>query len=142
LSWLTAWWNWDGWITVVPGTQQLVSNFLIAALQIQYPELSILSERWFSFVLTVAGLILAFISQGTLRYSFRFTIFGACLLFGIYWVWYPIASRGHFQPASGVFQNFYNGINYGLTQQASDAYCWVVGVLFGAWQFYGYDASG
>jgi amino acid transporter len=25
--------------------------------------------------------------------------------------------------------------------QASDSYCWVVGVLFGAWEFYGYDAS-
>lgn len=25
--------------------------------------------------------------------------------------------------------------------QASDSYCWVIGVLFGAWEFYGYDAS-
>jgi len=81
------------------------------------------------------------ISQNMLRYFFRITVLSACVLFGIYWLWYPIASCGHFQPASGVFQNFYNGINYGPMQQASDAYCWVIGILFGAWQFYGYDAS-
>jgi hypothetical protein len=54
---------------------------------------------------------------------------------------FPIASRGHFQPASDVFSHFYNGINYGPSQQAFDAYCWIVGILFGAWNFYGYDAS-
>lgn len=25
--------------------------------------------------------------------------------------------------------------------QASNSYCWIVGILFGAWEFYGYDAS-
>jgi amino acid transporter len=48
---------------------------------------------------------------------------------------------GGFQPASGVFNHFYNGINLGPEKQASDAYCWIVSVLFGAWVFYGYDAS-
>lgn len=39
---------------------------------------------------------------------------------------------------------FYNGINEGgegQGQRAGDAYCWIVGVLYGAWEFYGYDAS-
>jgi amino acid transporter len=46
----------------------------------------------------------------------------------------------HFNSASGALQLFYNGINQGEARQASDAYCWI-SVLFGAWVFYGYDAS-
>lgn len=145
LSWLTAWWNWAGWIAVVPGCQQGATNFFIAALQIRYPNASVLSKRWFLFVCTTAGLLVAVVpnilDQRVLRRYFRVTVFSACVLFMIYWVWFPIASRGHFQPASGVFGHFYNGINYGPTQQASDAYCWIVGILFGAWEFYGYDTS-
>lgn len=52
-----------------------------------------------------------------------------------------VAKNGKFQTREGVFNHFYNGINGGEEKQASDAYCWVVGVLFGAWVFYGYDAS-
>jgi amino acid transporter len=48
---------------------------------------------------------------------------------------------GGFQSGSGVFRNFYNGINEGTEKHASDAYCWIISVLFGAWVFYGYDAS-
>lgn len=42
---------------------------------------------------------------------------------------------------------FYNGINTAVDAegntivQAGASYCWIVGVLFGAWEFYGYDAS-
>jgi len=48
---------------------------------------------------------------------------------------------GRFQSASFVFKTFHNGINHGPTKQASDAYCWVISFLFGAWEFGGYDAS-
>lgn len=40
-----------------------------------------------------------------------------------------------------MFNHFYNGINFGDGKQASDPYCWVIGALFGAWIFFGYDAS-
>lgn len=46
-----------------------------------------------------------------------------------------------FQPSSGVFNHFYNGINEGAEKQASDSYCWIISILFGAWVFFGYDAS-
>jgi hypothetical protein len=48
-----------------------------------------------------------------------------------------VAKDGSFQSRAGVFNHFYNGINGGETKQASDAYVWVIGVLFGAWVFYG-----
>jgi hypothetical protein len=44
----------------------------------------------------------------------------------------PQAS-GRFQSRAEVFDKFYNGINYGPTKQASDSYCWIIGILFGAW---------
>jgi hypothetical protein len=66
------------------------------------------------------------------------------LLLGFYLIWFPIAAsrRNGFQSGS-IMTTFYNGINYGVDAdgntivQASNAYCWVVGVLFGAWEFYG-----
>ncbi len=145
LSWLTAWWNWVGWIAVVPGCQQGGTNFLVAAIQIQYPNSTVVTERWFLFVLTTIGLCLAvipnIISERVLRWYFKITVTSACTLFLIYWLWFPIASRGHFGTTHDVFGTFYNGINYGPTKQASDAYCWIIGILFGAWEFYGYDTS-
>lgn len=48
---------------------------------------------------------------------------------------------GKFQSSSFVFKTFHNGINQGPNQQASDAYCWVISFLFGAWEFGGFDAS-
>jgi hypothetical protein len=42
------------------------------------------------------------------------------------------ASSGHFQTRSGAFNHPYTGISTGEQQQAPDAYCWVIGVLFGA----------
>lgn len=32
LSWMTAWWNWAGWVTVIPGCQQGTAKFLVSAL--------------------------------------------------------------------------------------------------------------
>lgn len=52
-----------------------------------------------------------------------------------------LKASGHFQTATGVFNHFYNGINLGDEKQASDPYCWVIGALFGAWVFFGYDAA-
>lgn len=79
-----------------------------------------------------------------LQYYFRFAIMIFFSLFAMYWVWFPIAAATgdrHFNTLSGVFDLFYNGINLGETKQASDSYCWLVSILFGAWVFYGYDAS-
>jgi hypothetical protein len=61
-----------------------------------------------------------------------------------YWIWFPImASRGKGFQSSDIFTTFYNGINYATDaegntiMQASNSYCWIIGVLFGAWEFYG-----
>jgi amino acid transporter len=142
LSWMTAWWNWMGWVCVVPGVQQGSTNFLLSALEIQYPGSTILSKGWFAWILTSVGMLFAMapniISQRVLRIYFRFAIFIFFTLFALYWIWFPIKASGHFQSKSGAFNHFYNGINLGDKKEASDAYCWVVGVLFGAWVFYGY----
>ena len=83
------------------------------------------------------------ISQRVLAWYFRFAIVIFNLLLILYWIWFPIkaAQTGGFQSGSGVFKHFYNGINLGEEKQASDAYCWIISILFGAWVFYGYDAS-
>jgi amino acid transporter len=144
LSWMTAWWNWAGWVCVVPGVQQGSTNFLLSALQIKYPDATVLDEGWFAWLLTAIGMLFAMapnvISQRVLKLYFRFAIFIFFTLLAMYWIWFPAKASGHFQ-SRDVFTTFYNGINEGDEQQASDAYCWVVGVLFGAWVFYGYVIS-
>jgi amino acid transporter len=143
LSWMTAWWNWMGWICVVPGVQQGSTNFLLGAIEISYPNTEITSKGWFSWLLTALGMFVAMapniISQRVLRLYFRFATFIFFTLFFLYWIWFPVkvARDGTFQSSAGVFNHFYNGINEGAEKQASDAYCWVIGVLFGAWVFYG-----
>ena len=70
----------------------------------------------------------------------RGTVYTTVVLMAFYFIWFPIAAsrRGGFQPAS-IMTTFYNGINTAVDGegnaivQASDSYCWVVGVLFGAW---------
>ncbi|KAK5055977.1 hypothetical protein LTR84_012527 [Exophiala bonariae] len=146
LSWMTGWWNFAGWIAVVPGVQQGATLFLVSALQIKYPDEEVLHKGWFLWLLTSIGLVIAMIpniySPRLLKLYFRFAIFIFFTLFFLYWTWFPAkAAQKHFNDAHGVFGLFYNGINLGEEKQASDAYCWVVSVLFGAWVFYGYDAS-
>ncbi|KAK0919999.1 hypothetical protein LTR91_005298 [Friedmanniomyces endolithicus] len=147
LSWMTAWWNWMGWICVVPGVQQGSTNFLLGAIEIAYPDTTIVSQGWFAWLLTAIGMFFAMapniISQRVLRLYFRFATFIFFTLFLLFWIWFPVqtAMTGQFQSRAGVFNHFYNGINGGETQQASDAYTWIIGILFGAWVFYGYDAS-
>ena len=142
-SWMTAWWNWIGWCCVVPGVQQGSTNFLLGAIEISYPNNTLVRQGWFSWLLTAIGMFIAMapniISQRVLRLYFRFATFIFFSLFLLYWFWFPIqASRnGHFQTGAGVFNHFYNGINLGEKKEASDAYTWVIGVLFGAWVFYG-----
>lgn len=139
---MTAWWNWVGWCCVVPGVQQGSTNFLLGAIEISYPNNNIVTKGWFAWLLTAIGMFFAMapniISQRVLRLYFRFATLIFFLLFLLYWIWFPIeaAKRHHFQSGAGVFNHFYNGINFGDEKQASDAYCWVVGVLFGAWVFY------
>ena len=129
----------------VPGTQQGATNFLVSALQINYPDNAFLYKSWFSWLVTIAGLFIALIpnitSQRWLRRYFRLTIAIFFVLFFLFWIWFPIAGAGKFQSASFVFKTFHNGINQGPNQQASNAYCWVISFLFGAWEFGGYDAS-
>ncbi|KAJ9314849.1 hypothetical protein DTO271D3_4849 [Paecilomyces variotii] len=145
LSWMTAWWNWVGWICVVPGVQQGATNFLLSALEIKYPNASVLEQGWLSWLMTAIGLLVAMIptvtSQRILKLYFRFAIIIFFSLFIIYWTWLPAKASGHFQSREVVFNKFYNGINEGPKKQASDSYCWIIGILFGAWVFYGYDAS-
>ncbi|KAK2605616.1 hypothetical protein N8I77_008442 [Diaporthe amygdali] len=145
LSWMTAWWNWVGWVCVVPGVQQGSTNFLLSALEIKYPDSSVISQGWFSWLMTALGMVLAMlpniISQRVLQLYFRFAMFIFFVLFAFYWIWFPIKAAGKFQSADGVFDKFYNGINLGSEKEASDAYVWTIGILFGAWEFYGYDAS-
>lgn len=83
------------------------------------------------------------INQKVLQWYFRFAVIIFHILVLMYWIWFPIAASqsSGFQPASSVFSTFYNGINDGPTKQASDPYCWIVSILFGAWVFFGYDAS-
>ncbi|QYT03412.1 Amino acid or gaba permease [Trichoderma simmonsii] len=145
LSWMTAWWNWAGWITVPCGVQQGATNFLISALEIQYPNAEVLTKGWFSWILTSVGILIAMlpniISPRVLQLYFRFAILIFFSLFFAYWIWFPTKASGNFQPSSGVFQHFFNNINEGDKKQASDGYCWVISTLFGAWIFFGYDAS-
>ncbi|KAL1880073.1 hypothetical protein Daus18300_001436 [Diaporthe australafricana] len=145
LSWMTAWWNWVGWVCVVPGVQQGATNFLLAALEIKYPGSQVVTQGWFSWLITTLGMVLAMlpniISQRVLQLYFRFAMVIFFVLFAFYWIWFPIKAAGKFQSADGVFNKFYNGINLGEEKQASDAYVWTIGILFGAWEFYGYDAS-
>ncbi|KJZ75328.1 hypothetical protein HIM_05254 [Hirsutella minnesotensis 3608] len=145
LSWMTAWWNWSAWVLAVPGTQQGATNFLLSALQINYPDAALFHEAWFSLVLILAGLFIALLpnitSQRWLRLYFRIAIAIFLVLLVLFWVWFPVAAAGRFRSASFVFKTFHNGINRGPTQQASNAYCWLISLLFGAWEFGGYDAS-
>ncbi|KAI4192001.1 MAG: hypothetical protein LQ348_003307 [Seirophora lacunosa] len=145
LSWMTAWWNWSAWVMAVPGTQQGATKFLISALQINYPDAAILYQGWFSWLVTVAGLMVALVpnisSQIWLQRYFRVAIAIFFVLLFLFWTWFPIAVAGRFQSANFVFKTFHNGINLGPKQEASDTYCWVISLLFGAWEFGGYDAS-
>lgn len=142
---LFQWWNWSAWVLAVPGTQQGATNFLISALQINYPDAAYINAGWFSLLLILGGLVLALIpnitSQRWLRLYFRVAIAIFFLLFFLFWFWFPVAVGGRFRSAHFVFKTFHNGINHGPTPQASDAYCWVISLLFGAWEFGGYDAS-
>lgn len=141
LSWMTAWWNWVGWICVVPGVQQGATNFLLSALEVKYPGSAVVRQGWFSWLVTALGLVLAMlpnvISPRVLQLYFRFALFIFCGLFAFYWIWFPIKAAGRFQSGSVVFNKFYNGINLGPEKQASDAYAWTIGILFGAWDFSG-----
>lgn len=145
LSWMTAWWNWSAWVLAVPGTQQGATNFLISALQINYPRAAYLGDGWFSLLVILAGLIIALIpnvtSQRWLRLYFRFAMAIFFVLLLLFWIWFPVAASGKFQSADFVFKKFHNGINRGPAKQASDTYCWIISLLFGAWEFGGYDAS-
>ncbi|KAF3770596.1 hypothetical protein M406DRAFT_245876, partial [Cryphonectria parasitica EP155] len=145
LSWMTAWWNWAGWICVVPGVQQGATNLLISGLEVRYPDSTVIYTGWFSWLLTAIGMIFAMLpnvlGQRALKLYFRFAVFIFFVLFAFYWIWFPVKAAGNFQSREGVFGRFYNGINEGTEKQASDSYAWVVCILFGAWEFYGYDAS-
>lgn len=106
-----------------------------------------LTKGWFAWLLTSIGMFFAMapnvINQKVLQWYFRFAIVIFHVLVIMYWILFPIkaAQTGGFQSGSGVFKHFYNGINEGPEKQASDAYCWIISILFGAWVFYGYDAS-
>ena len=140
----TAWYNWAGWLTVVPGVAQGNTNFLLDVLIILYPDSEVIYTPWFSWCLSTVSILLAIIpncvNQFTVRWMLRTCAYSAVLLMSFYWIWFPIAaSRGKGFQSSDIFTTFYNGINYGVDAkgdtivQAGNSYCWVIGVLFGAW---------
>jgi amino acid transporter len=92
LKQMTAWWNWMGWICVVPGVQQGSTNFLLGAIEISYPDAEIVYKGWFAWLLTAIGMFFAMapniISQRVLRLYFRFATFIFFTLFVLYWIWY------------------------------------------------------
>jgi len=131
----TAWWNFSGWVSIIPGLGQGATNFLDSALEIQYPNSNVIVKDWFPWVMTAIGVMFgAFLpnvlSQGTLKWTLRCTVVTFFSLFFMYWIWLPVgvARNGHFQ-SSSVFTMFYNG-----TGNSSNSYAWLVGVLFGAWE--------
>ncbi|KAK2074212.1 hypothetical protein P8C59_008434 [Phyllachora maydis] len=148
---MTAWWNWAGWVCVVPGVQQGATGFVLGALEVAYPHRADLwGDAWFGWALTAAGLVVAMLPnllpQRALKLWLRFAVGLFFGLLALYWTWFPaMAAVGghHFQTPAGVFGRFHNGVNTGGDGEAaaSDAYCWTVGLLFGAWVFYGYDTS-
>lgn len=77
-----------------------------------------------------------------LRVYLRFAIAIFFTLLIMYWVWFPVrASSPDNRFDTNVLDKFYNGINMGADDHASDAYCWIISCLFGAWIFGGFDAS-
>jgi hypothetical protein len=118
--------------------QQGTTLFLLSALQIQYPNVAVLSKGWFAWILTSLGMLIAMIpniyNPKLLQYYFRFAVLNFFVLLILYWIYFPIrASTGdrQFNSREGVFGNFYNGINLGAEKEASDAYVWVISTLFG-----------
>ncbi|KAK5175831.1 uncharacterized protein LTR77_000971 [Saxophila tyrrhenica] len=121
-------------------------------LIILYPDSAAVQKGWFSWCMSASITILAVVpncvSPRTVRFLLRLCAYSTFMLIAMYLIWFPVAAsrRKGFQSVE-IFTTFYNGINYGVDEEgntvkeASDSYCWVVGVLFGAWEFYGYDAS-
>jgi len=149
---MTAWFNWAGWVTIIPGLSQGSTNFLLSMLMILYPNSTVIHTGWFSWcmssIMILLGLVPNCISQRTVRAMLRACAYSTVLLLAFYFIWFPIAAsrRKGFQPGS-IMTTFYNGINTAVDAdgntivQVGNSYCWIVGILFGAWQFYGYDAS-
>jgi amino acid transporter len=79
-----------------------------------------------------------------MRWMIRLTVGSFAILFIIFTLALPIhvalSKDLKFQDRS-IVNNFHYGVNTQGTLQASAAYCWIVGWLFPAWEFYGYDAS-
>ena len=88
---MTAWWNWTGWLFVVPGVQFGATNFLLGAIEISYPDAAVTKKGWFGWLLTAIGLIIAtipnIISQRVLKLFFRFAIWIFFTLLLLYWIW-------------------------------------------------------
>lgn len=120
------------------------TNFLISAIQIYNPNAQILSYGWLGWLISTATILMCVIpnivSERVIQLMLRTTLASFAILMAFYWIWFPVSASGNFQSAS-ILTTFENGINNGPTKQASDSYCWLVGVLFGAWVMIGYDAS-
>ncbi len=144
-----AWLNWAGWITIVPGLAQGTTYFLVSMLTILYPDSAVIQKGWFAWCLSGAITLVAMVPNGlsprSVRWMLRTFAYSTTVLMAFYLIWFPIAAsrRKGFQSAK-IFTTLYNGINYGVDEngntieQASDSYCWLIGVLYGGWIFYGY----
>lgn len=76
---------------IIPGVQQLSTNFLLGAIEIGYPDAEVVGKGWFSWLLTAIGMIFVIapnvISQRVLRVYFRFATFVFFTLFALFWTW-------------------------------------------------------
>jgi hypothetical protein len=100
-------------VTVVPGVQQGSTNFLISALEIQYPDAEVLGKGYFAWILTSIGMLFAMapniVNQEVLRWYFRFAIVIFHILLILYWIWFPIkaSQTGGFQSGKTVGDPIY-----------------------------------
>ena len=90
LAWITAWFNWAGWITIVPGASQGCTNFLVSLLTIAYPDSEVIQQRWFGWCMTSAivllGTVLNCASRTSVQWMLRSCAYSTVLLLAFYWV--------------------------------------------------------
>ncbi|KAJ3339032.1 hypothetical protein HDU93_008783 [Gonapodya sp. JEL0774] len=135
LAWMTAWWNWFGWLVSVPAVAQAGTLVLISGIMVAYPDYS--PQPWHQFLITLGGILYATLLNATnervIKYFYGAATYAIFALYGVYFVWLPVKAPS-FQPGSFI-GTFVNATGF------SDSYCWMIGLLYPAWTFFGYDAS-
>ncbi|KXS12783.1 amino acid transporter [Gonapodya prolifera JEL478] len=135
LAWLTAWWNFFGWVVTSPAVQQGGTLMVVSALKIANPDVNI--QPYHQFLLTTAGLLYGTLlnvsNEHVLKWFYRISSVLVLVLYLLFMIWVP-AKAPAFQSRE-FLTTFINNTGF------SDSYTWMIGLLFPAWTFYGYDAS-